>query len=91
MLFGEGFAALVAAEALEAVAVRPNRLQWYGSNGRSWLISPLALSGEKSHTIYGSRAWVTPRFGFAPPPVTAGSGALMLRVRPVGSTVISTV
>lgn len=38
--------------------------------------SPLALSGEKSHTIYGSRAWVTPRFGLAPRPVRAGGGAL---------------
>ena len=36
----------------------------------------LALGGEKSHTIYGSRAWVTPRFGLAPRPVRAGSGAL---------------
>src|ERR1035437_1806281 len=37
----------------------------------------LALCGEKRHTIYGSRAWVTPRFGLAPRPVDAGSGALI--------------
>jgi len=40
-------------------------------------VFPLALSGEKRHTIYGSRAWVTPRFGLAPRPVDAGSGALI--------------
>jgi hypothetical protein len=40
------------------------------------LISPLALSGETSHNRFSrSRAWVTPRFGLAPPPVEAGSGA----------------
>jgi hypothetical protein len=27
------------------------------------VISPLALSGETSHNIFGSRAWFTPRFG----------------------------
>src|ERR1035437_9177342 len=39
----------------------------------------LALSGEKSHTIHGSRAWVTSRFGLTPRPVSAGSGALIER------------
>jgi hypothetical protein len=39
-------------------------------------ISPLAFGGETSHNELGSRAWVTPRFGLAPPPVSAGSGAL---------------
>jgi len=37
-------------------------------------VFPLALSGEKRHTIYGSRAWVTPRFGLAPRPVDAEAG-----------------
>ena len=41
------------------------------------LISPLALGGETSQNTYGSEAWVTPRFGLAPPPVSAGSGALI--------------
>ena len=40
-------------------------------------VFPLALSGEKRHTIYGSRLWVTPQFGLAPRPVRAGSGALI--------------
>jgi hypothetical protein len=38
-------------------------------------VSPLALSGETSHNVLGSEAWVTPRFGLAPQPVSAGSGA----------------
>ena len=41
------------------------------------VISPLALGGETSQNR-GSRseAWLTPRFGLAPQPVSAGSGAL---------------
>lgn len=41
------------------------------------VISPLALSGETSHNKGSwSEAWSTPRFGLAPQPVDAGSGAL---------------
>ena len=43
------------------------------------LISPLALGGETSQNSFGSEAWVTPRFGLAPQPVSAGSGALIVR------------
>jgi len=43
------------------------------------LISPLAFCGETSQNICGSEAWVTPRFGLAPPTVAAGSGALIKR------------
>jgi hypothetical protein len=66
MLFGVGFVALIAAESLEAVAVASKMLArgFAGMAGHGF--SPLALSGEKSHTVYGSRAWVTPRFGFCP-------------------------
>jgi len=39
------------------------------------LISPLALCGETSQNICGSEAWVTPRFGLAPTPVSAEAGA----------------
>jgi hypothetical protein len=53
---------------------------------------PLALCGEKRHNLYGSRAWVTPRFELAPRTVDAESGALIGgRYLPGGSTVISTV
>jgi hypothetical protein len=38
-------------------------------------VSPLAFCGETRHNELGSEAWVTPRFGLAPPPVSAGSGA----------------
>jgi len=41
--------------------------------------SPLALCGEKRHTIRGSSALVTPRFGFAPPLVPASDGALRIK------------
>ena len=39
--------------------------------------SPLAFCGEKPQNQFGSRSWLTPRFGLAPPPVSAGSGALV--------------
>src|SRR5438477_2756443 len=39
-------------------------------------VSPLAFCRETSQNTFGSEAWVTPRFGLAPPPVSAGSGAL---------------
>src|SRR5437763_6573437 len=38
--------------------------------------SPLDFSAEKAHNELGSRSWLTPRFGLAPQPVQAGSGAL---------------
>jgi hypothetical protein len=39
------------------------------------VISPLALCGETSQNTFGSRAWVTPRFGLAPTSVSAEAGA----------------
>ena len=43
------------------------------------VISPLALSGETSQNRSSwSEAWLTPRFGLAPQPVDAGSGALIV-------------
>jgi hypothetical protein len=41
--------------------------------------SPLAFCGETSQNILGSEAWVTPRFGLAPAPVSLGAGALSVR------------
>src|SRR5205807_2863780 len=38
-------------------------------------VSPLAFCEETSQNIFGSEAWVTPRFGLAPPTVTAADGA----------------
>jgi hypothetical protein len=38
--------------------------------------SPLDFCGEKPQNLFGSESWLTPRFGLAPPPVQAGSGAL---------------
>jgi len=48
------------------------------------VISPLALCGETSQNILWSEAWVTPRFGLAPQPVSAGSGALIVKGYPLG-------
>jgi hypothetical protein len=39
-------------------------------------VSPLDFCAEKSHNEFGSGLWFTPRFGLAPQPVSAGSGAL---------------
>src|SRR5207247_2447240 len=38
--------------------------------------SPLAFCGEKPQNQFGSRSWLTPRFGLAPTPVSAEAGAL---------------
>lgn len=38
--------------------------------------SPLAFEREKPDNHFGSGLWLTPRFGLAPQPVQAGSGAL---------------
>jgi len=48
------------------------------------VISPLAFCGETSQNTFGSEAWVTPRFGLAPQPVCAGSGALSVKGYPLG-------
>src|SRR5579862_286925 len=40
--------------------------------------SPLDFCGKKPHTHFGSGVRLTPRFGLAPPPVSAGSGALIV-------------
>ena len=40
--------------------------------------SPLDFCGEKPHTHFGSGVRLTPRFGLAPQPVSAGSGALIV-------------
>ncbi len=40
--------------------------------------SPLDFCAEKSHNKFGSGLWFTPRFGLAPQPVKAGSGALIV-------------
>lgn len=37
--------------------------------------SPLDFSAEKAHNEFGSGLWLTPRFGLAPQPVSAGNGA----------------
>src|SRR5207244_4825800 len=39
-------------------------------------LSPLAFCGEKPQNQFGSRSWLTPRFGLAPTPVSAEAGAL---------------
>jgi hypothetical protein len=39
-------------------------------------VSPLDFLAEKRHNEFGSGSWLTPRFGLAPQPVQAGSGAL---------------
>src|SRR5258706_3442721 len=41
--------------------------------------SPLDFSAEKGHNKFGSGLWLTPRFGLAPQPVSAGSGALCVK------------
>lgn len=41
--------------------------------------SPLDCCAEKSHNELGSGSWLTPRFGLAPQPVSAGSGALIVK------------
>ena len=41
--------------------------------------SPLDFSAEKGHNELGSRSWQTPRFGLAPQPVQAGSGAVFVK------------
>src|SRR5437764_5191424 len=46
------------------------------ASGAGHWVSPLAFCRETSQNTFGSEAWVTPRFGLAPPPVSAGSGAL---------------
>jgi hypothetical protein len=51
-------------------------------------VSPLAFCGETRHNELGSRAWVTPRFGLAPLPVSAGSGAFNQLVSFGGGRVI---
>src|SRR6266478_34573 len=40
-------------------------------------VSPLAFCGETSQNTLWSEAWVTPRFGLAPTPVSAEAGALI--------------
>jgi len=87
---------LVTAEALKPVSMLSKTLAGLLAGMAGHGLSPLALSGEKRHTIYGSRAWVTPRFGLALLPVDAGSGPLNcygtgLGNQAGGCTVISTV
>ena len=47
-------------------------------------VSPLAFCGETSQNTLGSEAWVTPRFGLAPPTVRAADGAHFASVYPLG-------
>src|SRR5260370_5761210 len=47
-------------------------------------LSPLALSGEAGHNSFGSEAWVTPRFGLGPTPVSAGAGPLNYGIKCLG-------
>ncbi len=37
-------------------------------------VSPLAFCAEASQNMVWSEAWITPRFGLAPPPVQADDG-----------------
>src|SRR5208282_3818306 len=47
------------------------------TSGACHVVSPLALCEETSQNSLGSEAWVTPRFGLAPTPVSAEAGALI--------------
>lgn len=48
-------------------------------------VSPLALCEETSQNrLSRSEAWVTPRFGLAPTPVSAEAGALIVKGYPLG-------
>src|SRR6202035_4645741 len=84
MGFAKGGFAGSAAPALDsALAKVPKTLAGcVVTAGAGHLISPLALSGETSQNALGSEAWVTPRFGLAPQPVQAGSGALIVKGYP---------
>jgi hypothetical protein len=48
--------------------------------------SPLDFCGESRHNLFGSGVRLTPRSGLAPQPVSAGSGALIVKVYPLGWT-----
>jgi hypothetical protein len=77
VVFGIGFVALFAAESLEAVSMATKSLTC-GLTGMAGHGAFSLCFAEKSATIpIGSKAWVTPRFGFAPPLVTASDGALI--------------
>jgi len=76
--FAEGRFAGCAAPALNAALTEVTKfladlvLALYARHG----FSPLDFCGRKPHTHFGSGVRLTPRFGLAPPPVQAGSGAL---------------
>ena len=76
----------LAAPALDAALAETNELLTIivlpleASHG----VSPLAFCGETSQNSIGPEAWVTPRFGLAPQPVSPGSGALTVKVYPLG-------
>src|SRR5438477_10687731 len=44
------------------------------ASGAGHMVSPLAFCGETSQNTFGSEAWVTPRFGLAPPTARTADG-----------------
>jgi len=57
---------LGAAETLKAVPVPSKPLAGGTAVMAGHALSPIAFSGEKSHTIYGSRAWVNSALWISP-------------------------
>src|SRR3954466_11577166 len=43
------------------------------------MASPLDFHAERGHNRFGSGSWLTPRFGLAPQPVQASSGAVFVK------------
>jgi hypothetical protein len=79
--FGKRCRAGIAAPALDsALAVGAEPLAGLVvTSDASHGISPLDFCAEKGHNELWSGLWLTPRFGLAPQPVSAGSGALSVR------------
>jgi hypothetical protein len=84
--FAEGSFAGIAAPALDAALTKVSKslAGLVFTSDTSHGVSPLAFCGETSQNTYGSEAWVNPRFGLAPQPVSAGSGALIVKGYPLG-------
>ena len=78
--FGKGRLAGIAAPALDStLAVGAEPLAGLVlAFGAGHDFSPLDFCGKKPHTHFGSGVRLTPRFGLAPQPVSAGSGALIV-------------